>query len=142
MSFEYSSVIGGKIVSYLEGWKIEISSDEDSTDEEFSFLTEGEIEDLNVVKIVSPFEVEVHFLKALNQCQSYLGISFENITLQEKQIILDNICMYAAGLLWKKYNVKPVESVDETPFTGYGDDLIYKAKKSLQPYRYRKLVIF
>lgn len=164
MSFEYSNDIAEKILSYLEGWTIEIppnnppsednngdDGEEDSTDEVQSFLTEEEISELNISKALSSEEVELFYTKAFYNVQAYLGTSFENVIPPNsdndsddptgtEEIILENICQWAAGLLWKKYNVKPVESVDETPFTGYGDDLIYKSKKSLQSFRYRKLV--
>ena len=42
--------------------------------------------------------------------------------------------MWTAGLIWKKYNVKENELMDQTNAYGYGDQLIAQAKKLLQPY--------
>ncbi len=142
MIYTYSSIIENKILSYLEGWKtVVLSSGSELTNEISSFLSDEEIENLNVVKKITSEELELFFTKASLQVTSYLGITLENIPSEEYEVILEGICQWTAGLLWKKYNVKPVENVDETPFTGYGDDLLYKAKKQLQPYRYRKMII-
>ena len=55
----------------------------------------------------------------------------------------NGILKWCAGRLWKKYDIRPSEDMtDGTPNWGYGDHLIYDAKKELAPYIKSTIKIF
>ncbi len=139
MSFDYTTSIETQILSNLDGW---IISDNNSTENISSYTDDLNISELSITKRVTSTEVELFYHKTLNLVTSYLGQNIDNFTTEEEPIIQECICLWTAGLLWRKYNLKIINQDDETNILGYGDELIIKAKNTLKPYRYRKLVIW
>lgn len=45
------------------------------------------------------------------------------------------VCMWGAGLIWNKYNIRSNNQIDETNILGFGDKLIVQAKEMLKPYK-------
>lgn len=138
MSFDYNTNIETQILSNLDGWIIS-----DNNSETVSPYTDDlNISELSITKRVTSTEVELFYYKTLNLVTSYLGQNLDNFTTEDEPIIQECICLWAAGLLWRKYNLKITNQDDETNTLGYGDELIIKAKNTIKPYRYRKLVIW
>ena len=57
-------------------------------------------------------------------------------------IIFNFTCMWTAGELWRKYNVRVNDQLDENYPVGYGDQLIISAKAGLKPYKKYNFTIF
>lgn len=67
-------------------------------------------------------------------------ISYLNTDEHQNNPVIQNfICMWTAGELWRKYNVRVNDQLDENYPIGYGDQLIISAKASLKPYRKYRL---
>ena len=47
------------------------------------------------------------------------------------------VLMWTSGLVWRKYNIREHDNIDETNTVGYGDSLIINAKGLLKPFRYK-----
>lgn len=43
------------------------------------------------------------------------------------------LILWTAGLLWRKYNIRSNDNIDESVTIGYGDSLIIQAKEMLKP---------
>ena len=105
------------ILNFLDGW----------------ILDNGEYTDrLEYNKKVKLDEVKQYYETATRYAISYLGYNATD-TINEQ--LLSFIYMWTAGLLWKKYNVRPNDLIDETYPIGYGDQLIITAKSGLTPYK-------
>lgn len=83
-------------------------------------------------KVLTTDEVNKFFNIALLHTQSYLGLKPDADINSE---ILPFIYMWSAGLIYKKYDIRPNDLVDETYPVGYGDQLIITAKAGLKPYK-------
>lgn len=123
-----------QILSYLQGWIIKPGKHDVNLRTEYarSFVGVEEIEDsVKVVNTISFRELEDFFYKSLNQVLSYLWWDY----LPRIPQVHEALIMWTAGLIWKKYNIKPVELRDGTTSFGYGDQLITKAKNVLKNYK-------
>lgn len=113
----FNDTIAPLILNHLDGW----------------ILDTGEYTDrLEYNKKVTSDEVKQYYTTATNYAISYLGYNTTD-TLEDHLYIF--IYMWAAGLLWKKYDVRPNDLTDETYPIGYGDQLIITAKSGLTPYK-------
>ena len=56
--------------------------------------------------------------------------------------IQTGLCMWTAGKLWQKYNVRVNNNEDDTTPFGYGDKLVIQAKELLKPYKYFNLMVY
>lgn len=54
----------------------------------------------------------------------------ESIPVKDTALIL-----WTAGLIWRKYNIRTNNQLDETTPLGYGDSLIIQAKEMFKPYK-------
>lgn len=137
MAYEYSETIEENILMHLEGWStVEIEENYDTD----TFLEDEELEGLNITKTISSSELELFWGNAVLLVESYLQRNLDELELDIcSNSIQNGISMWAAGLAWRKYNIRVMDQVDETNSTGYGDELIIQAKAALKPYRYRKL---
>lgn len=123
-----------QILSYLQGWIIKPDEMDVNLRTEYarSFVDISEIEDsVKVVNTISFLELEDYFYKAKNQVLSYLWWDYLPCIAPVHEALI----MWTAGLIWKKYNIKPVELRDGTTSFGYGDQLITKAKNVLKNYK-------
>ena len=123
-----------QILSYLQGWRIKPEKADINLRTEYarSFVEIEEIEDsVKVVNTISFLELEDFFNKSKNQIISYLWWDY----LPAIPAVHEALIMWTAGLIWKKYNIKPVELRDGTTSFGYGDQLITKAKNVLKNYK-------
>ena len=61
---------------------------------------------------------------------------------QDTPLIFDFTCMWTAGELWRKYNVRVNDQLDESYPVGYGDQLIISAKAALKPFKKYRFTAF
>ena len=97
-----------------------------------------EYDEMDINKKVSSEEI-LHFYEvAKNYALSYTQLTdFTNVPISDTALIL-----WTAGLLWRKYDVRPNDQIDETYPIGYGDSLIIQAKEMLKPYKKYNFNIF
>lgn len=142
MTFQFNEDITKNILNYLEGWKLKTEDTQDKA-EVTSFLSESETDNLNVSKEITVEELETFWVKTLNYAESYLQVELDSFDSEIiKNVIQTAMESWCAGLIYRKYNIRVIDQVDETQTTGYGDELIIQAKSILKPYQYKKLVIW
>lgn len=95
-------------------------------------------EDLDFNKKVSEDEILHFYDVATNYAQSYTQLK----DTSKIPIIKTALILWTAGLLWKKYDIRPNDQIDETYPIGYGDSLIIQAKEMLKPYKNYNFMIF
>lgn len=97
-----------------------------------------ECDDMDFNKKVTDEEI-LHFHQvAINYAKSYTQLTdFSNVPISDTALIL-----WTAGLLWRKYDVRPNDQIDESYSIGYGDSLIIQAKEMLKPYKKYNFNIF
>lgn len=120
-----------EVLFKLDNWVlIDIANDDN--------LVESEYNDLDYNKKVSSEEI-LHFFKvATDYALSYTQLTnFENVPISDTALIL-----WAAGLLWRKYDIRPNDQIEESVTIGYGDSLIIQAKEMLKPYKNYNFNIF
>ena len=130
------SEIINKVLIHLQGYSIE--SDELLSDLEYD-------------KQVSKSEV----LSFVNLTKSYACSYINQSTLptitvtindekveQVDPIVCDAVCMWTAGKIWQKYNVRVNNNEDDTTPFGYGDKLVIQAKEMLKPYKYYDMKVY
>lgn len=117
-----------KILVYLDGFILTSDFDE----EDFPA-------DLEYNKILNPNEIKEFYEVATSNAKSYLDLNANNDISHE---LLPFIYMWTAGLIYKKYDIRPNDLVDETYPVGYGDQLIISAKTGLKPYKTYEFNIF
>lgn len=116
------------ILDYLQGWII-------TTETNNNYNLNGEInplldtnEKFNFDKKITEDELKRFFQKAIKQVKSYTNRPY----ILNDPSVYEAINCWCAGLLWRKYNIRSRDNIDETNTLGYGDELIIKAKQSLK----------
>lgn len=118
------------ILDYLQGWIIVTNTDSNYTsDGEINPLL-GTDEKFDYDKQISSDEVQRFYIKTLNQVKSYTNRQY----ILNDPIVYEAISAWCAGLLWRKYNIRSRDNIDETNTIGYGDELIIKSKQSLKKF--------
>lgn len=123
-----------EVLFKLDNWIVEnIDNDGDlieSSSVEYSKL------DYN--KKVSSEEILHFYNVAKNYALSYTQLTnFDEVPISDTALIL-----WTAGLLWRKYDIRPNDQIDESYAIGYGDSLIIQAKEMLKPYKKYNFNIF
>lgn len=120
-----------EVLFKLDNWMV---TDVDNDDN----LIDSEYNDMDFNKKVSSEEI-LHFYKvAQDYALSYTQLpNFTNIPISDTALIL-----WTAGLLWRKYDIRPNDQIDESISIGYGDSLIIQAKEMLKPYKKYDFNIF
>ena len=123
-----------EVLFKLDNWVVEnIDSDGDLI--ESSSL---EYDDMDFNKKVTDEEILHFYDVATNYALSYTQLTdFETVPISDTALIL-----WTAGLLWRKYDVRPNDQIDETYSIGYGDSLIIQAKEMLKPFKKYDFNIF
>ena len=115
-----------EVLFKLDNWVIE---DIDGAD--LIESNSDEYDDMSYNKKVSREEILHFYDVAKNYALSYTQLNdFSNVAISDTALIL-----WAAGLLWRKYDIRPNEQIDESYPIGYGDSLIIQAKEMLKPYK-------
>lgn len=123
-----------EVLFKLDNWVVENVDEDDDLYETNSL----ECDDMDFNKKVTDEEI-LHFHQvAINYAKSYTQLSdFSNVPISDTALIL-----WTAGLLWRKYDVRPNDQIDESYSIGYGDSLIIQAKEMLKPYKKYNFNIF
>ena len=123
-----------EVLFKLDNWVVENVDEDDDLYENNSL----ECDDMDFNKKVTDEEI-LHFHQvAINYAKSYTQLSdFSNVPISDTALIL-----WTAGLLWRKYDVRPNDQIDESYSIGYGDSLIIQAKEMLKPYKKYNFNIF
>ena len=123
-----------EVLFKLDNWVVENVDEDDDLYENNSL----ECDDMDFNKKVTDEEI-LHFHQvAINYAKSYTQLTdFSNVPISDTALIL-----WTAGLLWRKYDVRPNDQIDESYSIGYGDSLIIQAKEMLKPYKKYNFNIF
>ncbi len=123
-----------EVLFKLDNWVVENIDKDGDLNQSHSL----EYDDMDINKKVSSEEI-LHFYEvAKNYALSYTQLTdFTNVPISDTALIL-----WTAGLLWRKYDVRPNDQIDETYPIGYGDSLIIQAKEMLKPYKKYNFNIF
>jgi len=123
-----------EVLFKLDNWVVEDTDDVVDLDENVS----SEYDDIDANKKVSSEEIMHFYNVAMNYALSYTQLAdFTNVPISDTALIL-----WAAGLLWRKYDIRPNDQIDESVTIGYGDSLIIQAKEMLKPYKKYNFNIF
>lgn len=123
-----------EVLLKLDNWIVEdVDNDVDLIE-----TSSVEYDEFDYNKKVSSEEVLHFYDVAMNYALSYTQLSdFNNILISDTALIL-----WTAGLLWRKYDIRPNDQIDESYPIGYGDSLIIQAKEMLKPYKKYNFNIF
>lgn len=123
-----------EVLFKLDNWVVENTDGTTDLEENVS----SEYDDIDFNKKVSSEEILHFYNVAMNYALSYTQLSdFSNVPISDTALI-----MWAAGLLWRKYDIRPNDQIDESISIGYGDSLIIQAKEMLKPYKKYNFNIF
>ena len=123
-----------EVLLKLDNWVVDETDNSTDLDENLS----SEYDDIDFNKKVSSEEILHFYNVAMNYALSYTQLSdFSNVPISDTALI-----MWAAGLLWRKYDIRPNDQIDESISIGYGDSLIIQAKEMLKPYKKYNFNIF
>ena len=123
-----------EVLLKLDNWVV--ADVDSSTDLSESNLSE--FSDLDYNKRVTSEEILHFYDVAMNYALSYTQLSdFNGIPISDTALIL-----WTAGLIWRKYDIRPNDEIDESYSIGYGDSLIIQAKEMLKPYKKYSFNIF
>ena len=123
-----------EVLFKLDNWVVKNVDEDDDLYETNSL----ECDDMDFNKKVTDEEI-LHFHQvAINYAKSYTQLTdFSNVPISDTALII-----WTAGLLWRKYDVRPNDQIDESYSIGYGDSLIIQAKEMLKPYKKYNFNIF
>ena len=110
-----------KVLQYLDDYKLD--DDQDT---------------LDYNKKVNRNEILRLYSTVTSEVISYLDTDEH----QDTPLIFDFTCMWTAGELWRKYNVRVNDQLDESYPVGYGDQLIISAKAALKPFKKYRFTAF
>ena len=123
-----------EVLFKLDNWVVENIDKDGDLNQSHSV----EYDEMDYNKKVSSEEILHFYDVAKNYALSYTQLTdFNNVPISDTAIIL-----WTAGLLWRKYDVRPNDQIDETYSIGYGDSLIIQAKEMLKPYKKYNFNIF
>jgi hypothetical protein len=133
------NTIVDKVLAHLQGYVLE------------SKVSKDELSDLDYDKKISSYEILTFYEIASSYALSYLNRTefptrlkkVENSEVEAIDPIVDNaVCMWTAGKIWQKYNVRVNNNEDDTNTLGYGDKLVIQAKEMLKPYKYFNMKVY
>ena len=123
-----------EVLFKLDNWVVDDTDEGNDLGENVS----SEYDHIDVNKKVSSEEILHFYNVAMNYALSYTQLAdFSNVPIVDTALIL-----WAAGLLWRKYDIRPNDQIDESVSIGYGDSLIIQAKEMLKPYKRYNFNIF
>ena len=123
-----------EVLFKLDNWVVENVDEDDDLYENNSL----ECYDMDFNEKVTDEEILHYHQVAINYAKSYTQLTdFSNVPISDTALII-----WTAGLLWRKYDVRPNDQIDESYSIGYGDSLIIQAKEMLKPYKKYNFNIF
>ena len=133
------NTIVDKVLVHLQGYALE------------SKVSKDELSDLDYDKKISSYEILTFYEIASSYALSYLNRNEFPTRLKKVEnsevevidpIVNDAVCMWTAGKIWQKYNVRVNNNEDDTNTLGYGDKLVIQAKEMLKPYKYFNMKVY
>jgi len=124
------------ILFWLDGWKIVKQTKKNNTKDN------NDYSELETNHEITKKELEFFYEETLDEVSKYLLLELEEFPKKDNKKFYKGVCKWTAGLLWRKYNIRANDQVDETNTLGYGDELIISAKSQLKPYKYKRLSIW
>lgn len=128
-----------KVLAHLQGYVLESKVDKD------------DLTDLDYDKKISSYEILTFYEITSSYALSYLNRTEFPTQLKKVEnsevevidpIVNDALCMWTAGKIWQKYNVRVNNNEDDTNTLGYGDKLVIQAKEMLKPYKYFNMKVY
>ena len=128
-----------KVLAHLQGYVLESKVDKD------------DLTDLDYDKKISSYEILTFYEITSSYALSYLNRTEFPTRLKKVEnsevevidpIVNDALCMWTAGKIWQKYNVRVNNNEDDTNTLGYGDKLVIQAKEMLKPYKYFNMKVY
>lgn len=107
-----------QVLYQLDGWVVNDNSTSDLFDEEYN-------KKINEDEILHFYDVAYNYAISYTQLEDFTGIVISDTAL----------ILWTAGLLWRKYNIRTNNQLDEDVPIGFGDSLIIQAKEMLKPYK-------
>lgn len=102
------------------------------------YILDDDLDTLDYNKKVNRDEILGLYSTVTSEVISYLNTEEH----QNNPLIFDFTCMWTAGELWRKYNVRVNDQLDESYPVGYGDQLIISAKAALKPFKKYRFTAF
>ena len=133
------NTIVDKVLVHLQGYVLE------------SKVSKDELSDLDYDKKISSYEILTFYEIASSYALSYLNRTEFPTRLKKVEnsevevidpVVNDAVCMWTAGKIWQKYNVRVNNNEDDTNTLGYGDKLVIQAKEMLKPYKYFNMKVY
>lgn len=108
-----------------------------------------DLEDMNYDNAITNDEIELFYSQALSECLTYCYlVNFPTETIIDEEtgeevvqmdsLFKEALYMWSAGLIWRKYDIRANDQIDDSNTFGYGDSLIVNAKNALKPFMYSK----
>jgi len=128
-----------KVLAHLQGYVLESKVDKD------------DLTDLDYDKKISSYEILTFYEITSSYALAYLNRTEFPTRLKKVEnsevevidpIVNDAVCMWTAGKIWQKYNVRVNNNEDDTNTLGYGDKLVIQAKEMLKPYKYFNMKVY
>lgn len=119
-----------QILTLLDGWILEDEA-EDLTDLDFNKTITGE-EVLHFYNVAYNYALSYTRLDKLPtvtrivEDEEVEELSYQTFTA---------LTLWSAGLIYRKYNIRSNDQIDETATIGYGDSLIIQAKEMLKGFK-------
>lgn len=128
------------ILNRLQGYVFVEDSDDSS------------LEDMDYDNAVTRDEIELFYGQALAESLNYCYlVNFpietvldenQNETVEMNAIFQEAVYMWCSGLIWRKYDIRANDQVDESNTVGYGDSLIINAKQLLKPFKHMEFAVW
>lgn len=123
-----------EVLLKLDNWVVSDIDNNVDLDENNSL----EYDDMDFNKKVTSEEILHFYNVATDYALSYTHLNdLNNIPTSDTALIL-----WTAGLLWRKYDIRQNDQIDESYPIGYGDSLIIQAKEMLKPFKKYEFNIF
>ena len=111
-------------------------------------LNDPELTDMDYDNAITQNEIDLFYNQALNESLNYCYLqNFPTETItneeEEEEVVMDTtfkeaVTLWCSGLIWRKYDIRANDNIDESVSYGDGDSLINSAKEMLQPFMYTK----
>lgn len=130
------------ILSYLDGWRLETTNNEEETETSSidPFVTEEEFNTNSANKVITDTEIETAYGFALNKALTYTNrLNIDTLTTVEGDLFCKYVCVWTASDLWNKYNIRVTnEDMEDTYVQSYGGLLYKQAVNGLTPFILQK----
>lgn len=128
------------ILNRLQGYVL-VEDSEDSS-----------LEDLNYDNAVTRKEIDLFYGQALSESLNYcylVNFPIEKVidehgeeSVDMNPIFQEAVFMWCSGLIWRKYDIRANDQIEESNALGYGDSLIINAKQLLKPFRHMEFAVW